>query len=84
MEMPLSRSQSFCCGAGGGNMWYEVSQGERINLNRFDQAVATGAQTVVTACSFCMIMMDDARKVRGEEERVRVKDIAELVADSLA
>ena len=84
VEMPLSRSQSFCCGAGGGNMWYEVSKGERINLNRFDQAVATGAQTVVTACSFCMIMMDDARKVRGEEERVQVKDIAELIADSLA
>ena len=84
VEMEQSREKSFCCGAGGGNMWYEVKGDERINLLRFDQALETGADTVATACSFCLIMMDDARKVRGAEETVAVKDIAELVAEGLA
>ncbi len=56
---------------------------ERINLARFDQAAETGADTVATACSFCLIMMDDAVKVRGNEGSVAVKDIAELVAEGL-
>jgi len=83
MEMEQSREDSFCCGAGGGNMWYEMPSDERINLARFDQAVATGADTIATACSFCLIMLDDARKVRGKEETVQVEDIAEIVAASL-
>ncbi len=83
VEMAGSHKQSFCCGAGGGNMWYEVNQGERVNFNRFDQAVEVGADTIATACAFCMIMLDDARKVRDREESVQVKDIAELVAGSL-
>ncbi len=64
-------------------MWYEVDQGERINFDRFDQAVEAGADTIATACAFCTIMLDDARKVRDKEESVRVKDIAELVAENL-
>ena len=84
VEMELSRSESFCCGAGGGNMWYETKSDERVNLARFDQAIETGAETVATACSFCLIMMDDAVKVRGKEGAVAVKDIAELVAEGLA
>ncbi|UCD38569.1 MAG: (Fe-S)-binding protein, partial [Fidelibacterota bacterium] len=84
VEMDGSRKQSFCCGAGGGNMWYEVNQGERINLERFDQAMSTGADTLATACTFCLIMLDDACKVRGQEESIRVKDIAELVVENLA
>ncbi|UCH62778.1 MAG: (Fe-S)-binding protein [Fidelibacterota bacterium] len=84
VEMARSHAQSFCCGAGGGNMWYEINQGERINFNRFDQAVEVGADTIVTACAFCMIMLDDARKVRDKEESVQAKDIAELVVENLA
>ena len=84
MEMARSHKQSFCCGAGGGNMWHEVNQGERINFNRFDQAVEAGADMIVTACAFCMIMLDDARKVRDKGEDVQVKDIAELVVENLA
>ncbi|MBA7601942.1 MAG: 4Fe-4S dicluster domain-containing protein [Calditrichaeota bacterium] len=84
VEMARNHKQSFCCGAGGGNMWYEVNQGERVNFNRFDQAGEVGADTIVTACAFCMIMLDDARKVRDKEERVQVKDIAELVVENLA
>lgn len=84
VEMPESRGQSFCCGAGGGNMWYEINQGERINVARFDQAVEIGADTVATACPFCMFMLDDACKVRGKEESMKLKDIAEIVAENLA
>jgi Fe-S oxidoreductase/nitrate reductase gamma subunit len=83
VEMTQVGAQSFCCGAGGGNMWYDIDEGERINLERFDQALETGADIIATACSFCMIMLDDASKVRGKEERIQIKDIAELVADSL-
>jgi Fe-S oxidoreductase len=84
VEMEQARENSFCCGAGGGNMWYEMAdETDRMNLNRVRQAAATGADTVATACSFCMIMMDDGVKVEGKEESLKVKDVAELVADSL-
>ncbi len=83
VEMEQSREKSFCCGAGGGNMWYELEDEDRMNLARVRQAVETGADTVATACSFCMIMMDDGVKVEGKEAALQVKDVAELVADSL-
>jgi Fe-S oxidoreductase len=83
VEMDYSRRASFCCGAGGGNMWYEMEEEDRMNLVRVRQAAATGAGTVATACSFCMIMMDDAVKVEGREDALQVKDVAELIADRL-
>lgn len=83
VEMEQSRSSSFCCGAGGGNMWYELQEGERINMARMDQALETGADTIATACSFCTIMLDDARKVSGHEDDVAVLDLAELVAANM-
>ena len=82
-EMEQSREESFCCGAGGGNMWYEIKTGERINHNRFKQAAETGATTVATACNFCNIMMEDGMKVTGNDEKMKVMDIAELVSKSL-
>jgi len=83
IEMKESRESSMCCGAGGGNMWHEIDQGSRVNVERFEQAVETGADTVATGCSFCTIMMDDAMKVTGKEETMQVKDIAEIVGDSI-
>tara|TARA_B100001540_G_scaffold311000_1_gene329733 strand:- start:746 stop:2137 length:1392 start_codon:yes stop_codon:yes gene_type:complete len=83
IEMKESRESSMCCGAGGGNMWHEIDQGSRVNVERFEQAVETGADTVATGCSFCTIMMDDAMKVTGKEEAMQVKDIAEIVGDSI-
>ena len=78
-----SREKSFCCGAGGGNMWHEITEGDRINIKRFEQAVETEADTVATACSFCAIMMEDAKNVTGNESKMKTLDVAELVAKSL-
>ena len=83
VEMPRNKEQSFCCGAGGGNMWYEIDKGKRINVERFEEAIETGAKKVATSCNFCMIMMEDARKVTGQDETMVVFDIAELVADRI-
>lgn len=82
-EMGQSKNESFCCGAGGGNMWHEIEEGDRINHLRFDHAMETGAKTIATACYFCTTMMDDAMKVRGKENEVQVCDIAELVAENI-
>ncbi len=84
VEMEKSREESFCCGAGGGNMWYEIKTGERINHNRFKQAASTGATTVATSCNFCNIMMEDGMKVTGNDDKMKVMDIAELVSKSLS
>jgi Fe-S oxidoreductase len=81
-EMPRHGAQSFCCGAGGAQMWKEEEHGsERINANRFKEAIATGAETVAVGCPFCMVMLTDARKDANSE--MQVLDIAEIVASQL-
>ena len=82
-EMEQSKSDSFCCGAGGGNMWYEIKTGERINQHRVNQAVDTKAKTIAAACNFCNIMLEDGVKTTGNEENIRVVDIAEMVSKGL-
>ena len=64
-------------------MWHEIKEGDRINIKRFNQAIETEADTVATACSFCAIMMEDAKNVTGNENKMKTMDIAELVADSI-
>lgn len=83
VEMAQSKEEGFCCGAGGGNMWYEINTGERINATRFNEAASTGAKTVATACNFCNIMMEDGMKVTGHDDSMNVMDIAEMVAKGL-
>jgi Fe-S oxidoreductase/nitrate reductase gamma subunit len=82
-EMPRNRKGGLCCGGGGGHMWMEIRGERRINEIRVEEALATRAQTVGTACPFCMAMIDLGRKVKGAEETLQVKDIAELVAEAL-
>jgi Fe-S oxidoreductase len=82
-EMANSRERGFCCGAGGGRIFLEETIGTRVNVNRTEQALATGAKTVAVGCPFCMTMLTDGTKAKGVDETVRVKDLAELVADRL-
>ena len=87
IEMHKHRSKSFCCGAGGSRMWLEEKIGKRINLERTDQALRTGADVISTACPFCMIMLDDAVKARVAEgataEGKEVLDVAQILERSL-
>jgi Fe-S oxidoreductase len=83
VEMDMTKRKSFCCGAGGGRMFMEETIGKRINHERCDQAIKTGAKTIATGCPFCMTMMSDGIKDQDKSEEILVKDIAELVAERL-
>ena len=76
-EMPRNKERSFCCGAGGGRMWMEEKLGTRINLNRVDEALATGAQEIAVGCPFCRVMISDGAKSR--ESDVEVLDVAQAL-----
>nr|BFF23118.1 hypothetical protein GCM10025732_10830 [Glycomyces mayteni] len=80
-EMPRNNERSFCCGAGGARMWLEEPLGKRVNRERADEAVATGANTVAVGCPFCSTMLRDGVADAGRED-VEVIDIAQLLARS--
>jgi Fe-S oxidoreductase len=81
VEMVRNGTNSFCCGAGGGRMWMEEHTGKKVNLERSEEAVATGADVVATGCPFCFVMMDDGVKELGAGDAVEVKDLAMLLAE---
>ena len=81
--MTRNRSNSFCCGAGGGHMWMEEEPSKRLNIKRAEQAIEVGAECVATACPFCLSMFEDGIKSKGAEESVKAMDLAELVAQLL-
>jgi Fe-S oxidoreductase len=80
-EMPRNKERSFCCGAGGGRMWMEEKIGERINLNRVDEAIATGAQEVAVGCPFCRVMVSDGMVAKNSS--VEVLDVAQIMLRSV-
>ena len=84
VEMHRCREKGFCCGAGGARMWLEERIGKRVNLERMDEALGTGADVVSTACPFCLIMLDDAVKERARDETVKVLDIAQILERSMS
>lgn len=85
VEMKRCRSNGLCCGAGGAQMFKEEEKGTtRVNLERSAEAIESGAAVVASACPFCNTMMTDGVKLAEQEEKIKVLDIAELVAASLA
>ena len=81
IEMKRCRSNGLCCGAGGAQMFKEEEKGDkRINIERSDEAISTGANIIAAACPFCNTMLTDGVKNREKEDEVAVMDIAELVA----
>jgi Fe-S oxidoreductase len=83
VEMERSKSKGLCCGAGGGRMWMEETQGKRINIERTEEALATEAKTIASACPFCMTMMTDGVKTLHEADNVRMRDIAEIILEAV-
>ena len=82
-EMPKTKMDSFCCGAGGGWMWMDEKIGKRINIQRLEEAVTVNPEWIATACPFCVTMFDDAIKNTDRDNELKIWDIAELVALAL-
>ena len=82
VEMNRKKDRGFCCGAGGGRMFLEDEEGGRINEERTREALETGADTIASACPFCMTMMTDGVKHYEKTDEVKVKDIAEIILEN--
>lgn len=83
VELPRRRSHAFCCGAGGGRMWLEEDEGERINLLRTDEVLGVSPDIAAVACPYCLTMLKDGVDDREAGDRVRVMDIAEILGASV-
>lgn len=83
VEMKQNRKASFCCGAGGGQMWKEESGTTRVNVERTRQALETEATQIAVGCPFCKTMMQDGVNDHGKGDTVKVRDVAEILADKL-
>ena len=81
-EMPRNSEKSFCCGAGGARMWMDEKLGTKINTNRTEEALATGADRIAIGCPFCRVMLSDGlteKQASGEREEIEVVDVAQML-----
>ncbi len=83
LELPDFRQDSLCCGGGGGRIWMETPKGERFSDIRLEQAVEAGADVLATSCPYCITNFEDSRLNLNLSERLEVKDLTEIIADSL-
>jgi Fe-S oxidoreductase len=79
VEMKRQGENSFCCGGGGGMMWMETEADQRINVRRLQDALEVKADTIATACPYCLTMFDDAIRSKGIGEQIAVLDLAEIL-----
>jgi len=82
-EMPESQAGSLCCGGGGGRIWMETQKGERFSDLRIKQAVAVGAEALVTSCPYCITHFEESRLTLEDRESLQVKDITEIIAEAI-
>ena len=83
VEMPRNGTTGMCCGAGGARMWMEEHTGKKVNDERSEEALATGATRIAVACPFCYVMLEDGVKGKGRDEDVKVQDIAEVLLEAI-
>lgn len=83
VEMERNRQDGMCCGAGGGLMWLEETEGKRVNIARTEQALAVNPSIISSGCPYCLTMMSDGAKALEVEEQVSTLDIAEILAQSI-
>jgi Fe-S oxidoreductase len=83
LEMERNKEDSLCCGAGGGMMWMEETQGKRVNIERTEQALSLNPSTIGSNCPYCLTMMSDGTKAKEVEEQVKTLDIVEILEKSL-
>ncbi len=82
-EMRLSRARGFCCGGGGGRVWMEENEGRRVNQLRVEQAMEVNPDILASACPFCLTMFEDGVKAKEVADRIKTRDIAEILAERL-
>src|SRR5207244_13643844 len=82
-EMRLTRSRGFCCGGGGGRVWMEEHEGRRVNQLRVEQAMEVNPDILASACPFCLTMFEDGVKGKGVGDKIKARDIAEVLAEGL-
>ena len=80
-EMADSRRDSLCCGGGGGRIWMETPKSERFSGLRLEQAIAIGAEVLVTSCPYCIANFEDSRLNREDSEVIEIKDITEIIQE---
>uniref|UniRef100_A0A7C4CBV4 (Fe-S)-binding protein n=1 Tax=candidate division WOR-3 bacterium TaxID=2052148 RepID=A0A7C4CBV4_UNCW3 len=83
VELDRSRETSLCCEGGGGRMWFESDTKGRLAETRIQDAIDKSAAIIASACPFCLLTLEDATKTTNSEERIRVRDIAELLAEAI-
>jgi Fe-S oxidoreductase len=83
VEMDRVREQSMCCGGGGGGLWMERAKGERLSDLRVEEALSTGATVLATSCPYCIAMLEDSVRTLNADDRIKIKDVTELVWESL-
>jgi Fe-S oxidoreductase len=83
VEMDQTREQSMCCGGGGGGLWMERAKGERLSDLRVEEALSTGATVLATSCPYCIAMLEDSVRTLNADDRIKIKDVTELVCQSL-
>jgi Fe-S oxidoreductase len=83
LEYERNRKQALCCGGGGGRLWMETEPENRFSTHKMRQADQAGAEVVATCCPYCISMLTDSAKGEGLEDKVAVKDVAEILAECL-